>query len=87
MLYAGKSSETGLFITEKQPTSIAIGWSEPVFGLENPAPFAAHCGSQPSTGVGHCAKTPFISTATSAIFSRQLAAYFRALFAFGTTAS
>jgi hypothetical protein len=33
-LPAGKSRKTGLLVTEKQPTSIAIGWSEPVPGRE-----------------------------------------------------
>ena len=34
LLLAEKFLENGLFVTEKHPTAIAIGWSEPVCGRE-----------------------------------------------------
>jgi hypothetical protein len=39
----GNPPQTVLFVTEKRPTSIAIGWSAPVCGRKSPAPFTAHC--------------------------------------------
>ena len=38
----GNPKKIVLFVAEKQPTSIGIEWSEPVFGLESRSIFAAH---------------------------------------------